>query len=333
MSTSLLNSFKDIIQQRNALSSKNCFVENGIIKEEIDFSDGQLKSVPTYDFLWNHEAASDEDDNLIHTNRFVRDNYPDIGRDVLDLLPNSAWVLDAGCGRGYMGFSLLKDHFKNIRYVGVDASDAIEKALVFFQRRGINQSVFWQADFNSKMIPENFFDLVISIGAIHHTENMWLSLFNLTSKVKKGGKIILWVYRQQQPVRRLSDEYIRKTIRDLSPSDTFDTLLPLSKLGAHLSNLNVTLDIPEDIPLLGVKAGPVDLQRFIHLHLVRMFYSEDLSLERNNWQNLDWFRPYYAHETTIDELEKFCHGHELEIVKSNMIPDGTGIALTLLRTS
>jgi len=95
------------------------------------------------------------------------------------LIKNNQAVLDFGCGGGYM-FST----FKNIKKYGVEINPIARETA---KKNGLK--VF----LNSKKLPSNFFDLIISNHALEHTDNPLLELKELYRSLKKGGKICIVV--------------------------------------------------------------------------------------------------------------------------------------------
>lgn len=95
----------------------------------------------------------------------------------MNLIKNNQKVLDFGCGGGYM-----LSTFSNISKYGLEVNKIARKTA---KKNGL--IVF----LNSKKIPSNFFDLVISNHALEHTDNPLLELKELHRSLKKGGKICI----------------------------------------------------------------------------------------------------------------------------------------------
>jgi hypothetical protein len=90
-------------------------------------------------------------------------------------------------------------------------------------------------------------------------------------------------------------------------------LEPLTKLGMALGELDVTLDVPEDIPYLGIKKGPIDLQRFFYWNICKLYYRPEFSLDEMNHINFDWFRPLNCHRQTPEQVQAWCTEAGLDI--------------------
>jgi hypothetical protein len=103
----------------------------------------------------------------------------------------------------------------------------------------------------------------------------------------------------------------------MKDEEAWEALKPLTKLGQALGELNIELDIPEDIPYLGIEKGKVNLQRFFYWNMFKAFYQPDWSIEEMNLVNFDWYRPLNCHRHTREEIEQICKESGLEIETLN----------------
>lgn len=76
--------------------------------------------------------------------------------------------------------------------------------------------------------------------------------------------------------------------------------------------------MPEDIPLLGIGKGPVDLRRFFRWNVFRLFYRPDFTLDRMSHVNFDWLRPLNCQRQTPDEVRRWCKEAGLEVKRMNV---------------
>ena len=63
--------------------------------------------------------------------------------------------------------------------------------------------------------------------------------------------------------------------------------------------------MPEDVPLLGIKAGRYDVQRLIYWNVAKLFWNAEMTFEENNHLNFDWYAPRYARRQTEDEVRRW----------------------------
>jgi len=114
-------------------------------------------------------------------------------------------VLDAGCGMGR--FSDVVARWGAQRVVGVDLSQSVEPAAM---NLGAYDSVaVLQADLRALPLEPASFDIVFSIGVLHHTPNTLESLTRLAQFVKPGGRLCVWVYSKRLRLTHAGSEVLR----------------------------------------------------------------------------------------------------------------------------
>jgi hypothetical protein len=84
-------------------------------------------------------------------------------------------------------------------------------------------------------------------------------------------------------------------------------------LGKTLSGLNIHIDVP-DIPLLGIKAGDFDIQRFIYWNFLKCFWNEQFGWENSVLTNFDWYGPANAIRYSEEEFKGWILNNKLKIV-------------------
>jgi hypothetical protein len=99
----------------------------------------------------------------------------------------------------------------------------------------------------------------------------------------------------------------------MSPEDCMKFSEQMTKLGKALSDLKVTIDVPEDIDLLGIKAGKQDIQRFIYWNVFKCYWNDTMDFHSNVITNFDWYHPLHAHRHTRAEVERWCAEEHLSI--------------------
>jgi len=108
-------------------------------------------------------------------------------------------VLDAGCGMGrWLHFAKQA----GAEIVGMDVSAAIDVAAA----RDGEGADFVQADLRHPPFAPESFDLVYSLGVVHHLEEPIVGVRALAKLVRPGGELRLYVYR------RLDDEPLPKRV-------------------------------------------------------------------------------------------------------------------------
>jgi SAM-dependent methyltransferase len=116
-------------------------------------------------------------------------------------------VLDVGCGMGR--FAEVATRW-GARVVGIDLSAAAEVAARNLADRDF---AALQADVFALPFAAESFDLIYSVGVLHHTPNCEQAFKTLPQYLKPGGKIAVWLYSGYNKWYRFSDLYRKFTHR------------------------------------------------------------------------------------------------------------------------
>jgi ubiquinone/menaquinone biosynthesis C-methylase UbiE len=101
---------------------------------------------------------------------------------------NNDLIIDMGCGPAETIKSLLsKKTFNKIKYIGVD----ISKEMLKIARINIPNGSFIHADIETVKFPDAYADIILSLGALHHSINKKRTLKNWTNILKKSGYLFL----------------------------------------------------------------------------------------------------------------------------------------------
>jgi SAM-dependent methyltransferase len=240
-------------------------------------------------------------------------------------------TLDAGCGAGFATSAWIEEGWDagGAEWVGVDISAAIDVARRRLGRFGGTH--FVQADILQLPFREASFDTIISEGVLHHTPSTERALKSLVPLLMPGGELMFYVYRVKAPIREFTDDYVRDRLAGLSPEEAWDALRPLTRLGQALAELETEIEVPEDVPLLGIKAGRYDVQRLVYWHVAKLFWNAGMTFEENNHLNFDWYAPQYAHRHTEDEVRGWCADEGLEITRFDVHEAGFTVRATRTR--
>ncbi len=273
--------------------------------------------------LWSERARYETPANTAERRRWLFERYCDNDPKRLDawLAGGKKIILDAGCGSSLSAFLFFGDRLKGHDYLGVDISESIQAAEARFQEAGYPGD-FLQRSLVDLPIKDESIDMIFSEGVLHHTDSTEKSIAYLSSKLKSGGLFLFYVYRKKAAIREFTDDFIRRQLVDLSDEEAWNALLPLTNLGIALGKLNVKVEVPEDIPLLGISKGSIDIQRFFYWNICKMFYNQDFNLDEMNHVNFDWFRPLNCHRHTEEEVGSFCRNASLHIEHMNVQESG-----------
>lgn len=146
--------------------------------------------VESFSFEWNTHTQTQLDARTGETWSEA------VFRSKTDLSPDDVRgkvVLDAGVGAGR--FSDMLARWGAAQVVGADLSYAVEAARDNLREHS-NASVV-QADIGRLPFGPATFDLIVSIGALHHTPDTRAHFERLVPLLKPGGTICIWVYPRE----------------------------------------------------------------------------------------------------------------------------------------
>jgi ubiquinone/menaquinone biosynthesis C-methylase UbiE/uncharacterized protein YbaR (Trm112 family) len=230
-------------------------------------------------------------------------------------------ILEAGTGVGNTA-KLLSSNPRSTVFA-IDASDSIEFA---YKKYGKKSNLhFLQADLRNLPFKKKFFDFILSDQVLHHTDNTKKSFTYLTKFLKKNSNISIYVYNKKAPIREFADDFIRKTTVNMSVKECIEFSKDMSILGKNLLKINKKILIPKDIPLLGIKKGTYDIQRFIYWHFLKCFWDPSNNLDRSIGVNFDWYYPKFAFRHTSEEVKKWYKDSKIKITHFKEIESGISV--------
>jgi SAM-dependent methyltransferase len=238
-------------------------------------------------------------------------------------------IVDAGCGAGFSALLLFGERLREHDYLGVDISTAVEVARQRFDDAGI-PGRFVQHDIATVQLAPASVDVLFSEGVLHHTDHPAGTLKHLAQALRPGGLALFYVYATKSAIREFTDDHVRAQLAPLDDAAAWAALEPLTRLGIALGELGQTIEVPEDITVLGIPRGTYDLQRFFYWHVCKTFYRADFTLDEMNHVNFDWFRPANCFRQTPDEVRAWCDAAGLEV--DTMRVEEAGVTVVARRT-
>lgn len=285
------------------------------------FAPGQAETLASFADKWKmvpdyREATRD------HYTAWYLERYGFKTLDRLrEFLRTKQRILDAGTGLGRD--AELFAHNTRAMVYAIDASSSVFRVhqdLTTFANLNVVQ-----ADLTRLPFRQPFFDFISSDQVLHHTPDTRKSLSALLRTLMPGGHIAFYVYKRKAPIREFSDDYIRQFTSRMSPEECLQICQGITSLGKTLSELSVEVHIADDIPILQIKAGTYDLQRFVYWHILKCYWNESLNWDMNCITNFDWYHPLHAHRHTPEEVREWCAAESLEIVNFDVVESGISV--------
>ena len=284
-------------------------------KSNLDENQAQTKKV--FGFKWDEKVDTYESEAVRkQAYGWLLDRYftDEKGKkDFVELIKNKD-LMDAGCGNGYSASVLFNEDLNKFNYTGIDVADkALDQARKRFDKLSY-KGQFQEANIQDMKLDKKF-DVIFSEGVIHHTSKPFDTFNNLYDHLKPGGHFLFYVYKKKAPIREFTDDYIRNELKNISPEEAWEKLIPVSKLGKVLGELNTKIVIDEDIELLDIKKGEYDLQRFFYWHIAKVFYRNDWTIDEMNHVNYDWYTPTNCFRFPPEEIMAWLKEKNFEILK------------------
>jgi arsenite methyltransferase len=300
-------------------------LRGGKLRGPRDVSDAQAQTSDSFGFQWHLRELFESDAWLGRMKTWMIERYGEVSAAPWwDEYGDYPVVLDAGCGAAMGGLSLLEPVLPRVHYVGAEISAAVDVAAQRFDERGL-EAAFIQSDLLQLPLAGESVDVILSEGVLHHTDSTRGAFEALARLLKPGGRFMFYVYRRKGPIREFTDDYIRSKLADLPPEQAWKAVEPLTKLGKALGELEVEVNVPEDVDLLEIPAGRIDIQRLFYWHVFKAFYGPDLTLDEMNHANYDWYAPRNAYRQSPEEVREWCEAASLEIERERVEEAGITI--------
>jgi len=225
-------------------------------------------------------------------------------------LQTKKYIFDAGCGLGYKA-KWFADLAPESIVIGMDFSDACLIAAKNYQ--DTKNLFFIKGDIADTPFQDESIDYVSCDQVIMHTEIPENTFSELTRITKNGGEFACYVYAKKALPRELLDDYFRMETKNLSNEELWQMSRQLTELGKTLSELNIQVDVP-NIPLLGIKGGKQDLQRFFYWNFLKCYWNAEQEKDNSDMINFDWYSPSNAKRYCEQEYKDMISNNHLTII-------------------
>lgn len=220
-------------------------------------------------------------------------------------------VLDVGCGYGWAEY--LFNLNEKVNRFAMDVSSSVKTASEITRLMGnvlVIKATLWSIPFKKE-----FFDIIFSIGVIHHTGSAKLVFTELCKYLKPGGLIGIYIYKKKPFIRALVDKELRKMTTEMSYDECLKFSGQLALLGKSLQKIKEKVVITEDISLLNIKKGTYKVQQLIYDYFLKCHYDSKLGVIVSALANLDWYHPKLASFHTKEEITKWFEKNNITGIK------------------
>ena len=266
------------------------------------FSDMQKSTKESFAYQWlRYDVESEEEDREI----FLHDSQLSEG------MLQGKIILDAGCGMGR--YTRVAGRMGE-ETIGVDLSESVGKA---YEKTRDNPHVhIMQADLLKLPFRKRQFDIIYSLGVLHHTPDPRAAFLNLSRCLKEEGTITIWVYGtagqfsdfKTNPLREDRAGYLRKGwAKRIHWLVVFVRENVFRALRLLTTRLYLPLLYLFCYPLAAL--GKIPLLRFLTASV------------HANWrvrlqENFDWFSPRYQSHHSKEEVLKWFREADLTTVSA-----------------
>ena len=214
-------------------------------------------------------------------------------------------VLDVGVGTGRFA-DVVERGARSV--IGIDLSFAVETAMENVgSRPGVN---IVQADCTNLPFKPESFDVIYSIGVLHHTPDAKQSFISLIPYLRPGGTIAVWLYDAHVWSPDSSLEVVNRFWRSIT------TRLP-SRLLYALCLLEVPYYYLRKIPGFG---------KVMHMLLPGGIFhaipptNDHARVSEHVLDTFDWYSPKYQSKHTYPEVFQWFEEAGLERIRVNSVP-------------
>ncbi|MBK7375552.1 MAG: class I SAM-dependent methyltransferase [Chitinophagaceae bacterium] len=302
------------MERLKKMFAKDLFIQGNKIsfdQPDSNKADNQVQTSDIFSDKWVEAAEYDSIEKMysFQLDWFLKLYGFETKEKLVSFLKDKHTIIDTGCGLGYKAawFAELAPHAV---VLGTDISDAIDVAAKNYAH--VPNLFFFRGDIANTGLKNGVIDFTVCDQVIMHTEEPEITFKHLSDITSAKGEFACYVYSKKALPRELVDDYFRKATHEIPNDKMWEFSAQLTELGKRLSELNVSFDCPE-IPMLGIRGGVIDVQRFIYWNFLKCFWKEDWGFDLSKSTNYDWYAPSNAKRFSKEEFLDMAKANDLKV--------------------
>ncbi|MBP6286106.1 MAG: class I SAM-dependent methyltransferase [Ferruginibacter sp.] len=302
------------MERLKKMFAKDIFIQGNKIsfdQPDSNKADNQVQTSDIFSDKWVEAAEYDSIEKMysFQLDWFLKLYGFETKEKLVSFLKDKHTIIDTGCGLGYKAawFAELAPHAV---VLGTDISDAIDVAAKNYAH--VPNLFFFRGDIANTGLKNGVIDFTVCDQVIMHTEEPEITFKHLSDITSAKGEFACYVYSKKALPRELVDDYFRKATHEIPNDKMWEFSAQLTELGKRLSELNVSFDCPE-IPMLGIRGGVIDVQRFIYWNFLKCFWKEDWGFDLSKSTNYDWYAPSNAKRFSKEEFLDMAKANDLKV--------------------
>jgi len=219
-------------------------------------------------------------------------------------------TLDAGCGMGRFT-RVAGSHGGEV--IGVDLSESVYRASELTGHM-LNVHIV-QADLMHLPFPAESFDIIYSLGVLHHTPDTHKAFASVARQVRPGGMFSIWVYGTAGGYADFASNPLRpERLRFVRPAwaKKLYWLLVLTREKCSNALRRITVRLPHKMLYaccyVLALLGKVPLMKYVT-------FSAHPDWRVRLLENFDWLSPPFQHHHTKEEVFSWFHEGGFEHVR------------------
>ena len=237
---------------------------------------------------WNSIKKLEEDDGFVHHqfNDFCKRYGFKNEDEFVKYLKDIEIIAEIGAGEGRAVDWYLK--YSDATIFALEISDSV----YYLNEKYKNEPrvIILKADALNHPFKDGTVGLLSMEQSIHHLSSPKNVFNSLSKSLNSNGKVLLSAYAQKSSIREKFDLLIRDQVAKLDSDKKYKFAKQITELSKIMSQMDINIEIPVEFKEFGEMAGnSYGFQRFFYYSIMKCFWNDEYSLEKNIEINFDWY--------------------------------------------